>query len=159
MDDWISYVYGKARTFKAKRIHVIHHTGAHGQRYEVDRSNESLLKNLIQQGKVKIRNWMLRNSIDERILVQFDQDIFDPIYQHLDIPYELDSVSGRIVKKKKIFSDSQNLATEKVTTFTESVSIPNESKEIEANQGNMRTGGGKSKHRKRRKQHQTDNII
>ena len=43
MDDWISLVYGKERTFKARDATVIHHTGAHGQRYEVDKTHEQLL--------------------------------------------------------------------------------------------------------------------
>jgi hypothetical protein len=47
MDDWISFVYGKKRTFKAYRVNVFHHTGAHGQRYDVDQSNELKLGNMI----------------------------------------------------------------------------------------------------------------
>lgn len=47
MDDWISLVYGSARTFRAKAVQVIHHTGAHGQRYTVDREHENLLESLV----------------------------------------------------------------------------------------------------------------
>jgi hypothetical protein len=43
MDDWISRVYGQQRTFKANSVPVVHHTGAHGQRYVVDRENEKKL--------------------------------------------------------------------------------------------------------------------
>ena len=32
MDDWISFVYGQQRTFRANSVPVVHHTGAHGQR-------------------------------------------------------------------------------------------------------------------------------
>ncbi len=52
MDDWISWVYGQKRTFRAQKHPVIHHTGAHGQRYEVDRSHEQLLGDLVKQGNV-----------------------------------------------------------------------------------------------------------
>lgn len=40
MDNWISCVYGSKRTYISKASAVVHHTYAHGQRYEVDRSNE-----------------------------------------------------------------------------------------------------------------------
>ena len=43
MDDWISFVYGKQRTFKASQISVHHHTGAHGRRYKINRANEPKL--------------------------------------------------------------------------------------------------------------------
>lgn len=100
MDDWISYVYGKRRTFKAQNVHVIHHTGAHGQRYEVDHSNEALLVNLIQQGKGKIRKWMLQQGpqvISESILRDFDSDVFEANYDHIDIPVLLDPQNGLIL--------------------------------------------------------------
>ena len=35
MDDWISLVYGKTRTFKARNASVIHHTGLF-ERYVCD---------------------------------------------------------------------------------------------------------------------------
>lgn len=103
MDDWISYVYGKKRTFKAQNVHVIHHTGAHGQRYEVDRSNEGLLTNLIQQGKGKIRKWMLQQGasvISEDVLRDFDTDVFEPNYEHIDIPVLLDPQNGLILSSQ-----------------------------------------------------------
>ena len=33
MDDWISMVYGKKRTFKARAVEVVHHGKHHGKRY------------------------------------------------------------------------------------------------------------------------------
>lgn len=50
MDDWISLVYGQRRTFKAKSVPVMHHTGAHGQRYTVDQSNSQKLGALVDSG-------------------------------------------------------------------------------------------------------------
>ena len=86
MDDWISFVYGQKRTFKAYDVKVIHHTGAHGQRYEVNQENGLALTSLIDQGRQKIRQWMLKNSISERLLTEFDNDIFDQNMVHKDIP-------------------------------------------------------------------------
>eukprot|EP01039_Chlorochromonas_danica_P006585 gene6585-7275_t len=60
MDDWISFVYGQWRSFKAKDIVVVHHTGAHGQRYQVDSSHEALLGSLVKKGRQQIRQYLLR---------------------------------------------------------------------------------------------------
>lgn len=51
MDDWISLVYGRRRTFKAKSVPVMHHTGAHGQRYTVDQANGQKLTALVESGE------------------------------------------------------------------------------------------------------------
>lgn len=53
MDDWISLVYGQRRTFRSNSATVHHHTGAHGQRYQVDPSHEGLLDNLIVTGALR----------------------------------------------------------------------------------------------------------
>lgn len=76
MDDWISYVYGHKRTFKASQIKVMHHTGAHGQRYTVDRNNANLLPKLIEKGRQQIRQWMLTHNVPEQQLKEFDTDRF-----------------------------------------------------------------------------------
>ena len=86
MDDWISLVYGKQRTFKAKSIPVIHHTGAHGQRYAVDMSHEHILGQLIKSGRDKIRKWMLKNNVTEAEVKKFDSDVYKQGFKHLDIP-------------------------------------------------------------------------
>ena len=54
MDDWISRVYGVQRTLRADVVEVVHHTGKHGQRYQVDKSHASLLQGLIESGAAKI---------------------------------------------------------------------------------------------------------
>jgi hypothetical protein len=74
MDNWISFVYGSQRTFISKTSVVVHHTYAHGQRYEVDRGNERHLTPAITNGRKKIRNWMLKNNITETIIRKFDED-------------------------------------------------------------------------------------
>ena len=85
MDDWISFVYGKQRTFKAMDIPVMHHTGAHGQRYKVDERNQYKLKALVEEGRKKIRSWMLKNKASEQDIKNFDKDTFSG-FVHADIP-------------------------------------------------------------------------
>lgn len=93
MDDWISFVYGKQRTYRAQRHHVIHHTGAHGQRYEVDQSHQLLLGQLVTKGKNQIRKWMLSHNVDENHIRNFDQDDFTVNgFVHIDIPSHIDVV-------------------------------------------------------------------
>ena len=86
MDDWISLVYGQTRTFKAKDAPVTHHTGAHGQRYTVDHSHESLLGNLVVQGRKTIRQHMLKMDVDEKALQVFDRDVFHAGFALRDVP-------------------------------------------------------------------------
>lgn len=86
MDDWISWVYGRSRTFKATNVPVIHHTGAHGQRYQVDHSHEALLEELVKSGRQKIRQWMLQHGVSEQILVEFDKDVYRIGFKHKDVP-------------------------------------------------------------------------
>jgi hypothetical protein len=74
MDNWISCVYGSQRTFISKSSVVVHHTYAHGQRYQVDRSNERHLSPAIIEGRKKIRNWMLKNNVSEEAIRRFDGD-------------------------------------------------------------------------------------
>lgn len=87
MDDWISFVYGKSRTFKAHQVPVIHHTGAHGQRYEVDQANGKKLKGLIEAGRQQIRKWILKHyqGSDDSVLKKFDQDEYKN-FKHHNIP-------------------------------------------------------------------------
>lgn len=89
MDDWISWVYGQKRTFRALQHPVIHHTGAHGQRYEVDRSHEKLLKQLVIDGRAKIRTWMLKHNVDKESLRIFDGDNANIGFKISDIPKRL----------------------------------------------------------------------
>lgn len=94
MDDWISWVYGQTRTFKARDTSVIHHTGAHGQRYQVDHSHELLLGDLVQEGRKKIRQYMLKKQVSEDILKRFDQDVGKPGFVHRDIPVSVKEKLG-----------------------------------------------------------------
>ena len=86
MDDWISLVYGQDRTLKAQKVPVIHHTGAHGQRYQVDQSHAQLLKGLVVEGRKKIRHWMLTHNVPETDLQRFDSDEYKAGFKHKDIP-------------------------------------------------------------------------
>lgn len=86
MDDWISWVYGQMRTFKARHVPVIHHTGAHGQRYTVEHSHEALLGELVKKGHGKIRNYLLKHQVSDEELKKFDRDTFAPGFTHRDIP-------------------------------------------------------------------------
>jgi hypothetical protein len=74
MDNWISSVYGSYRTFISKSSVVVHHTYAHGQRYQVDQSNERYLIPSLKDGREKIKNWMLKNNVSEEVLKRFQGD-------------------------------------------------------------------------------------
>ena len=88
MDNWISFVYGKKRTFKALNVEVFHEMSAHGTRYEFNRSNEKILGNLIEEGRKKIRLWMLKHSQDitNTDLKEFDNDEYKAGFMHIDSP-------------------------------------------------------------------------
>lgn len=85
MDDWISLVYGKSRTFKAKSVPVMHHTGSHGTRYTVDSSNAKRLDALVESGRKKIRQYMLTHNVPEAELKAFDLDQYRG-FKHKDLP-------------------------------------------------------------------------
>jgi hypothetical protein len=74
MDDWVTVVYGLDRTFLSKSAEVIHHTGAHGQRYEVNRNNLGKLDVLAKSGRQAIRTWMLKNNRPESEIATFDRN-------------------------------------------------------------------------------------
>lgn len=95
MDDWVSFVYGSQRTFKSMKSQVLHHTGAHGQRYEVDKSHEQLLGKLIDQGHIKIKTFMLKNQLPENIVQSFDSSQFSD-FVHKDIPIEVYKAIGAL---------------------------------------------------------------
>ena len=59
----LSQVYGRRRTFKAKKAEVIHHVKHHGQRYEVDRTNEHRVGSLVKAGRQKIHQWMVKQNV------------------------------------------------------------------------------------------------
>jgi hypothetical protein len=58
-------VYGIARTIKASKFNVEHHTTHHGQRYKVDRSNERHLVPQIDSCKTKIADYARAKFGDE----------------------------------------------------------------------------------------------
>jgi hypothetical protein len=64
MDDWISRVYGPRRTLRGDSVEVIHHTGKHGQRYQVDRSHANLLHGLLQKGAAQIERHLAQTTED-----------------------------------------------------------------------------------------------
>ena len=88
MDDWISLVYGSQRTFRTKKIEIVHHTGAHATRYEVDQGHAKLLPNLVNNGKTKIANYMRKKKdVSEKTVSGFLNDRFNgPPFK--DIPYQ-----------------------------------------------------------------------
>mmetsp|Transcript_15739 Transcript_15739/g.26311 ORF Transcript_15739/g.26311 Transcript_15739/m.26311 type:complete len:214 (+) Transcript_15739:81-722(+) len=85
MDDWISLVYGRKRTFKAVHVPVMHHTGSHGTRYSVDSGNAGRLTSLVQRGRQQIRQWMLTHNVPEATLKEFDGDVYSN-FKHIDLP-------------------------------------------------------------------------
>jgi hypothetical protein len=56
MDDWISKVYGPARTQKGPFL-VTHHINQHATRYAVDRSHELALAHELETGGRRIKRW------------------------------------------------------------------------------------------------------
>ena len=73
--------------FKAAAVRVIHHTGAHGQRYEVDKSHERMLGDLLKNGRKNIRNFLLKAKATERQLKSFDTDKYRAeSFVHLNVP-------------------------------------------------------------------------
>lgn len=73
-DDWISTVYGPGRTYSADLVLVSHHTGAHGQRYDVDFSVEKKLESLVQSGRALIRKWMVQHQRPLSELKAFEEE-------------------------------------------------------------------------------------
>eukprot|EP00327_Prymnesium_parvum_P012789 CAMPEP_0184397316 /NCGR_PEP_ID=MMETSP0007-20130409/59236_1 /TAXON_ID=97485 /ORGANISM="Prymnesium parvum, Strain Texoma1" /LENGTH=107 /DNA_ID=CAMNT_0026750683 /DNA_START=32 /DNA_END=355 /DNA_ORIENTATION=+ len=61
MDDWISHVYGSARTAKGP-FRVRHFFGHQGTRYEVDQAHASRLEAEIESGRAQIARWLAREG-------------------------------------------------------------------------------------------------
>ena len=74
MDNWISRVYGQQRTFYSQDAVVMHHTYAHGQRYQVNRDNQRHLPLTLARGKGLILDWMRRNNVSKSDVEQFYND-------------------------------------------------------------------------------------
>lgn len=74
MDDWVTLVYGFGRTLMVREAEVIHHTGAHGQRYKVDRANERKVSQLVVDGRTQIKKWMLKHETPDRDIEEFDKE-------------------------------------------------------------------------------------
>ena len=74
MDDWMSMVYGRQRTFKASTVEVLHHVKAHGQRYLVDRENELKIDSLVKRGVNQIKVWMTKHGFSSSIIQTFEND-------------------------------------------------------------------------------------
>jgi hypothetical protein len=74
MDDWVTLVYGFSRTLISRKAEVIHHTGAHGQRYQVNQANEKKVNSLVQEGRQMIRQWMLKHEVPLDEIATFDKE-------------------------------------------------------------------------------------
>eukprot|EP00937_MAST-01D_sp_MAST-1D-sp2_P003383 g3383.t1 len=60
MDDWISHVYGPARTRKGP-FRVVHHLRHSGTRYDVDFEHKHALRSSLRAGDARLRAWAQRN--------------------------------------------------------------------------------------------------
>jgi hypothetical protein len=58
-------------------VQVIHHTSAHGQRYDVDSSNEKLLNGLVHKGRDRIYAYMRDKGVDQDEMARFNGSRFD----------------------------------------------------------------------------------
>eukprot|EP00605_Chrysophyceae_sp_TOSAG23-4_P001198 GSChrysophyteH1.ASY1.ANO1.1307.1 assembled CDS len=89
MDDWISFVYGPKRTFKSSEAHVIHHTGAHGRRYQVNDANRRHLTRVLMEGKNRIRSWLLKTNADDSAIKSWDKHSHRThTFRHKDVPFK-----------------------------------------------------------------------
>jgi hypothetical protein len=112
MDDWITVVYGQSRTFMSREITVKHHTGAHGQRYKVDKTHMKQLVPLITTGRQLIRKWMLIHNVDKNILKNFDSDV-STIGMTLN---ELPRFENSIIKNTSYWCTSEEIKSGKCIT-------------------------------------------
>lgn len=58
-------------------VQVIHHTGAHGQRYHVDPSHQNLLDGLVHKGRDRIYAYMRDKGVDQDEMERFKGSRFD----------------------------------------------------------------------------------
>ena len=56
---------------------VIHHTGAHGQRYQVDPAHQNLLDGLVDKGRQRILKYMTSQAMPEGEIASFRDSRFD----------------------------------------------------------------------------------
>ena len=103
MDDWISFVYGRNRTFMSHDAPIFHHVGAHGRRYAVNFTHGALLNDLILNGRKQIRAYMVKQHADEKTLAAFDGDLFQAkSFKFSDVPervkVEVASYAGECVR-------------------------------------------------------------
>lgn len=56
LDDWISRVYGEARTRKSQSVEVYHH--ADQTRYTVNHETKAVLQPLVNEGQSRIDHWV-----------------------------------------------------------------------------------------------------
>ncbi len=79
MDDWISKVYGVKRSWQLPAVTVTHHTGKHGRRYEVDKSNQQKLEPELVAGRARIRDYMRAHpqQFTDRVINEFTGDAYD----------------------------------------------------------------------------------
>lgn len=61
MDDWISTVYGPARTTHGPFL-VRHHVGVHGTRYDIDQSHERYLALEVESGRRALQRWLAQRA-------------------------------------------------------------------------------------------------
>ena len=62
IDDWISKVYGPARTTKLASWEVHHHIGKHGTRYRIRYSQQKLLSAMLERGRQRINDFLLLHN-------------------------------------------------------------------------------------------------
>ncbi|CAM9763526.1 unnamed protein product [Choristocarpus tenellus] len=58
-------------------IKVVHHIGAHGQRYKEDTNKAKLRNQLVKEGTTKIKNWVTNKGGGVNAARQFSTGSFD----------------------------------------------------------------------------------
>jgi hypothetical protein len=64
MDDWITFVYGKSKTKKLKKVRVNHATDTHGTRYEIDGLEMDAIEQEFLGGRALIIDYCERHGLD-----------------------------------------------------------------------------------------------
>jgi len=77
LDNWISRVYGSARSKQLANVEVFHHMKTHGTRYNITYGAGQLLENLLQQGRQKIVAFMKTTGVSAKHIEEYERSRFD----------------------------------------------------------------------------------
>jgi hypothetical protein len=97
-------------------VQVIHHTSAHGQRYDVDPTHENLLDGLVHKGRDRIYAYMRDKGVDQSEMARFNGFRFDS--------FPLEDIAVAVVARKKmkhVLSPARPLPSASAYTYSPSM--------------------------------------